>query len=190
MFDQSGPCIKIPRLSLILELAWFKPILFITRHDEGSGICVRSENEECHFFKQSLNTEIKGLLHGYEWGLRFGGLELRLAKKHTSESSERVCFFAKTSTRVHQILISTNYLEVTHFSHEKIQYFPNHSSIHVFWFAGVHVLIACPARASRIWSMHHAMCAWSTLSKRRRRECTRGVLKLNTVYVIVNSSKP
>ena len=22
-------------------------------------------------------TNIKGLLHGYEWGLRFGGLELR-----------------------------------------------------------------------------------------------------------------
>ena len=38
----------------------------------------------------------------------------------------------------------------------------------VFCFACVHVLIACQSRASRIWSMHHAMCAWSTLSKRRR----------------------
>ena len=46
----------------------------------------------------------------------------------------------------------------------EIQYFPNHSTTH-------HLLLCMCARidrVSRIWCMHHAMCAWSTLSKRRR----------------------
>ena len=65
---------------------------------------------------------------------------------HTSEHSKQVCFFAKTSTRVHYILSSMNYHEVTQFSHKnlkEIQYFhPNHGSICLL--LCVYVLVACP----------------------------------------------
>ena len=79
-----------------------------------------------------------------------------LAKKHTSERSKRVCFFAKTSMRVHQILIPTNYLEVTHFSHEKFSIFPVIALHIAFCLACVHVLIACQSRASRHVRVIHA----------------------------------
>ena len=46
-----------------------------------------------------------------------------LAIKNTSECREWVCFLAKPSTRVHQILTSTNYHEVTHFSNKKFSSF-------------------------------------------------------------------
>ena len=114
----------------------------------------------CMLYK-TLHTvhRVKGLLHGYEWSFRFDGLKLRFWLKNTSEHNERFFFFffffTKTSTRVHQILTSTNYHEVTHFSHEKFNIFPI--------MAVSHFLLCMRARASR----HvHAMCAWCTLSKR------------------------
>ena len=68
-----------------------------------------------------------------------------LAKKNTSEHNERVCFFAKTSTRVHKIFSFKNYHHVIHFSHKN--FFPPNAYISIHFVCSDQTQ-ACASRIS------------------------------------------
>ena len=83
--------------------------------------------------------------------------------------------------RVHQILISTNYLEVTHFSHEKFSIFPITAVYIVFCFAYARMR----ARIDRV----SVTCVKYMRDPRSVKDVAWMHSPRFTVYLIINSSK-